>query len=213
MLFFLAACVSCFLLPHARFIVETLGSERFSGAENALTILLLYPVLTVYGRTVGALYYAMEKTKLYSLICTFTTFFPILLTYYLVAPVDFPLPGLGLGSYGLALKYLLAGTISVLSILYFAAGFSGVSFFHHLGFQLKTLFMLGALAYLGYDVVALLLSGDGWWYDFSRFILEGILYLGAVIFLLFRFPSLAGITQEEIFGKIAQLRKKFQHKL
>jgi O-antigen/teichoic acid export membrane protein len=98
-------------------IFFTLGASYLGGVETMI-VLLFYPIYQSLGQLLGSLMYALEKTVAYSIISSVFMLVSIIVTYVLLAPKTFLIPGLNLGSLGLSLKIVLLSILSV-NVLYF----------------------------------------------------------------------------------------------
>ena len=98
-------------------VLFTLGANYLGGVET-MVVLLFYPIHQTLGQLIGSLMYALEKTVAYSIISSVFMLVSILVTYVLLAPKTFLIPGLNLGSLGLSLKVVLLNILSV-NVMYF----------------------------------------------------------------------------------------------
>ena len=112
-LFFVSAAVAGFLAPWAEEILRiTLGAAYVSGAAT-LMIMFFYPLHQSMGQIGGTMAYATGRVAGYVKIGMTFMVMSIVFTYFALASVDLPFPGLGLGSLGLAGKMVVMQILSV----------------------------------------------------------------------------------------------------
>lgn len=112
-LFFISILISVALIPWSKEIISILLGDTYLPGHLTLTIMLLYPVHQSLGQINGTIFYATENTKEYvigNIIFLITSF---IFTYYVLAPTDFIIPGLNLGSLGVAIKLVILQFIQV----------------------------------------------------------------------------------------------------
>ena len=96
-------------------ILFTLGASYLGGIE-AMSVLLFYPIHQTLGQLIATLMYATEHTFAYSIISSIFMLLSIFISYILLAPETFFLPGLNLGALGLSIKVVI---LNILSVIYF----------------------------------------------------------------------------------------------
>lgn len=104
----IATATSCFLSVQSATVVKLFGGQKFSGAVVPIAIMALYPIHQTFGQLSGALLMATGRTGLYSRIGLTVMILNVPLTYFLIAPTTFAVPGMALGATGLALKMVAA---------------------------------------------------------------------------------------------------------
>jgi hypothetical protein len=97
--------------------------------------MFLHPMHVVYGQIAGGSLIALQKTKLYTNITICTTILGFFVTYFLIAPKNFTIPGLGLNSFGLALKVVINQFIVVNIQTYFICKHLKISYLNFLKSQ------------------------------------------------------------------------------
>lgn len=109
---FVSAFGACFLIPFSKEILTLLGSEYESG-YICLAIMFIYPVYQSLGQINGSYFHATAQTRLHSTIGIIMMIVSVPVTYFVLAPSSNMIPGLGLGSVGLALKMVILVAITV----------------------------------------------------------------------------------------------------
>ena len=111
-LFFVSAFGACFLIPFSKEILTLLGSEYEDG-YICLAVMFIYPVYQSLGQINGSYFLATGRTGLHSKIGITMRIVSVPVTYLVLAPSSNMIPGLGLGSVGLALKMVILVVITV----------------------------------------------------------------------------------------------------
>lgn len=109
---FVSAFGACFLIPFSKEILSLLGSEYEAG-YICLAIMFIYPIFQSLGQINGSYFHATAQTRLHSTIGIIKMIVSVPVTYFVLAPSSNMIPGLGLGSVGLALKIVILAAISV----------------------------------------------------------------------------------------------------
>jgi O-antigen/teichoic acid export membrane protein len=146
-LYLVGVVISLFCMFHSQEILALIGGEDYSGAWITLVVMFLYPIHMVYGQFCGAVLIAMRKTGLYRNIALISTVGGGLISYFLLSPKSFVIPGLELGSLGLALKLVLIQLISVGIQLLFVCKLIKAKFSEYVFSQILILilvFLIGA---------------------------------------------------------------------
>jgi len=111
-MYFIGAFGACFLIPFSREILSLLGSEYEAG-YMCLAIIFIYPVYQSLGQVNGNYLLATGQTGLRSKIGIIMMIVSVPVTYFVLAPSSNLIPGLGLGSVGMALKMVILVAITV----------------------------------------------------------------------------------------------------
>jgi hypothetical protein len=134
-LYLISVFLSFFFIFHVDQILQLTGGSNYNFGKATIMIMFLHPMHVVYGQIAGGSLIALSKTKLYSNISLFTTIIGFFITYFLIAPVNYVIPGLGLNSFGLALKVVIHQFISVNIQTFFICKYLKISYFNFLKSQ------------------------------------------------------------------------------
>jgi O-antigen/teichoic acid export membrane protein len=208
---FIAAITSCFLSINSDAIVKIIGGEKFKEAVIPISIMALYPIHQTFGQLSAALMIATGQTSLYSKIAIFWILASVPVTYFLMAPVTYLIPGLGLGAQGLAIKMVFVNILATNVQLYYNTKFLGISFRKWIVVQLKIIgiiYVIGAVSHLISAKIPgeLLISLDIFNFDPDLFTasvrlgISGLMYITIVFILFIAAPDLAGIKRDELRG-------------
>ncbi len=194
-----AAWLSCLMIPYSRELLGMLLGPAYEASWLCLAILLLYPVHQSLGQIGGAFFYATKQTGAYAWIGMGMMALSLPVTYLLLAPASAPIPGLGLGAVGLAVKLVALQVVGVNLQAAVIARSGGFAYpYHQQASTLAVFFGLGwickaagaavvGLADPGRPPAAVMLAG-------------GLLYAACSAAVLARFPMLAGLTREQLHG-------------
>ena len=104
MLFFIGLMISIPLLPWANDILIIILGDSYTKGSMVFLIMLLYPIHQTIGQINGTMFYATENTRPFVIGNIIFLILSIIFTIIFLAPKDFLIPGLALGSVGLAIK-------------------------------------------------------------------------------------------------------------
>jgi len=211
-IYFLVAVLAVFLAFHSNELLFLLGGQEYQAASWAFFLLALSPLSNVYGQLNGSVYYATERTRTYRNVGIAIMVVGLAASYFLIAPRDNPLPGLGLGAIGLSIKTLATQWGSVNLLAYFNCRFLGLSYGKFLWRQIVVIAAVAVPLWglrggvIMSDVTHL--STAGLW---IRTTLTGVRYGVWVTALMFLFPGLVGSERAELVrlaGRIPWWRKR-----
>ena len=206
-LFFFSGVCSCFLMPFSRDILLILLGPEYQAAWLPLTLMLFYPIHQSLGQISGIVLLAIEKTKTKSCIGIFFMGLSIIVSYFIIAPKNLLIPGLNMGAIGLALKMVLCLLVEVNLTIYFVAKYLEIPFKYL--FQFNVLFFLLPLSffikYFSQWILSCVLISP---HFILVMIFSSVLYLSAVIAVVYRIPSIAGMNREHIDYGLAWIRKR-----
>ena len=203
-LVFVAAFVTCFLVPWSETLVDTLLGSAFHSAWPVLALMLFYPIHQTVGQINGTLFMATGRNSLYMKLTVMGLLVSIPVSYVLIAPeTAWAEIGLGLGAMGLAVK------IVGLNFLFVNIQSWEISRHYDISFQWREqlvviviLLLIGfACKFLTGQLRSLMLPTQEsltllpmlMWMSVA-----GILYLAAAIALVMQVPSLAGMQRDEV---------------
>ncbi len=193
-LYSITAYFSCFIFFRSEAIAKLFGGDEFKGSYLTLSLMALYPMHQTYGQLSGVLYYATNRTKLYSTLGVVCAFFSSILTFVFIAPAKYF--GLGLGSQGFALKMLIMQFICVNALLYFNIKFMKQSLKYYLLHQIGSFFILLITSAFSKIFVDYFITTES---NFLiKLIISGIFYSCLCAFLGWNFPWIFGTTKSDM---------------
>ncbi len=193
-LFFVAASVAGFLVPWSEDILRLALGPAYVGGAIAVSIMFLYPLHQSMGQIGGTMLYATGRVNAQVILGMLLMASGIVVSYFVLAPTTAPIPGLGLESVGLAGKMLVMQILGVNAVAFYLARSMQVSF----DWVYQPLSGFGCLGagWLAYIVSQWLLytSAPVW----MGMLTAALLYLVALLALIWIAPSLAGLSRNEI---------------
>ena len=194
LLFFISAVIAGFLMPISDVIIRNILGENYLGGALTLAIMFIYPVYQSMGQVGGTMLYASEKVSIQSIIGISFMIGSMIVTYWALAPSDAFVPGLGLGSEGLALKMVTMQFIQVNITAYIISRiwYWEFDWIHQ---PISLIFCLG----LGW-IVNIMVTGFfseifSW---FILLLLSGCCYILLIMLLVYMQPWLIDMTRKEI---------------
>lgn len=194
-------------------ILSLLLGRDFAEAGKILVVMAIYPVSQVFGQMGTTVAIASGSTKEYSILTAATITMGLVISYFLLMPKSSYIPGLGLGSFGLAIKTAIFGLLAVQPITFLNCRYLSISY-GKIMFQKVKIF-------LSLFVILLILTEVGKLFrPMFPVILESIaratLFLFSAATLLFIKPTFCGVNKNDIerlknnpvFVRICNLYKK-----
>ncbi len=196
LLFFSGALVTGFLIPWVTEIIDFTLGEAYLGGVAAMSIMFLYPVNQAQGQVSGAAFLALELTRPYVVIGILGMLASIVVAYFVLAPVDAPVPGLGLGSTGVALKMVGLQFITVNASIWWISRELGDRLDWAYQFTgMGTLLLFGYLAYIGVNGII----GESV-HVFIRAMLAALFYMAVAALVLYKMPATFGMDKGQLDG-------------
>ncbi len=112
-LYFFGAISAGALIPWTQEIIEIMLGKDYLGAKLTMMLMFFYPVHQSIGQIGSSMLLATGKTKIQVILGIVFMAASILVTFFVLAPKDYIIPGLGLSSIGLAWKMVLMQIIQV----------------------------------------------------------------------------------------------------
>ena len=195
--FFLALVLSCGLSAGSALLVQVVAGERFRPAAAVLAVMAFYPISQTINQLTAATMKATERTRSYARWTIALSLPDLLLTYLLLAPTTAAVPGLHLGAMGMAIRTALFGLVTAEVYDWLNCRYLRISYTRVLLRKLIAAAAVGALA------VLLLESGGAWLErrglgDVAALVLASAVYATAVALLVLVYPSVAGISREQL---------------
>ena len=200
-LFLFGVFISGMFIPWSSEIISLTIGKPYLDGSFVLALMFLYPIHQSLGQINSTMYYALELTKPHAIISIFFMFFSILLAYFFIGPSDGLVPGLNLGSTGLALKMIL--------IQFLAVSFSNWWLHKNQGWEFSISYQFVGIAIFiltgfGCKLAAeLILSNTN---ILSKIIFMTFLYIILSAVIIYSMPWLLKLTRIEIKDYIYKLR-------
>jgi O-antigen/teichoic acid export membrane protein len=202
----LGAIISGLLIPWSEQIVTLVLGTAYVKAWPVLALMLLYPVHQSLGQIGGVMLLARGQTKIFMYLAVGSTSVSLPITYIMLAPTaDY---GLDMGAFGMALKMVLLGVVTVNIQAWVIARYSGWKFdwvFQAVGIPL--------LIMLGYCVKFLI----GLFWNFGNIsvanliipvLLNFLIYTLFVLWIIWLLPWLVGLEKNDFKNMFELLRRR-----
>ena len=189
-----------------------LGKD-FENAGKILVVMAFYPVAQVFGQIGTTVAVASGRSKEFMMMNIITGTVGLIISYFLLVSKNSYIPGLELGSFGLAIKTAIYGLVAVQPITYLNCRYLSISY-HKIMFQKIKIF-------LSLFIILLMLTVIGnLFLPFVSVILESmakaIFFVFAAGILLFMRPAFCGLNENDlnriknslVFMRIANVFKK-----
>lgn len=194
-------------------ILSLLLGRDFAEAGKILMVMAFYPVSQVFGQMGSAIAIASGRTKEFAIITIITATIGLIISYILLVPKNSYIPGLGLGSFGLAIKTAAFGLLAVQPITFLNCRYLSISYGKLI---FKKISILLSLA-----VILIILTEFGkLFHSMIPVIVESIaratIFLSLAVILLIVKPEFCGVNENDIerlknnpiFLRISNLYKK-----
>lgn len=198
-LFFVSAAVAGFLFPWSEDILRLVLGPAYLAGAAALTIMFLYPLHQSMGQIGNAMMYATGRVHAQVILGMCFMAASIVVSYFVLAPVTSPIPGLGLDATGLAGKMVVMQFLGVNTVAFYLARSMKINF----DWTYQPLSGIGCLVagWLAY-------SGTHWLFADCAYILISmavacLFYATLLVAVVGLAPGLAGLKRSDIDGLVA----------
>ncbi|MFN8413203.1 MAG: oligosaccharide flippase family protein [Anaerolineales bacterium] len=205
LLFFLALVLCTWLSFSSRLLVNILVGDQYTLAIPILAIMAYYPLQQTYGQINTAALKGAEKTALVRNLAIFFSVPDLLLSYFLLASRDAPIPGLNLGAIGVAIRMVIYGLISVQSYEWMSHRTFGLSYLNTFLKKLETTVIVigcgiitiwgGTTLLVGRNLLMIIVLG-----------ICSVAYFSLIGISLLLKPEIAGLTKIELLENINNVR-------
>ncbi|MGV7224660.1 MAG: lipopolysaccharide biosynthesis protein [Nitrospinales bacterium] len=134
LLYSIASYFGCFICVQAAKITYIFGGSKFIEASIPVAIMALYPIHQTYGQLSSSVFFATGQTKVYRNINLFLVPISLVVTYFMLAPVD--KMGLNAGATGLAIKFVILQFVGVNIQLFYNARFLRIRYIKYVSHQI-----------------------------------------------------------------------------
>lgn len=200
--YYKTGCHLCFIsasilaglsIPWSEQIVSMLAGANYREGASIFSCIVLFSVYQSFGQITGTTLYAVSHTRLLSGIGITGMVAGLIVTYFMIAPVDAVVPGLGFGGMGLAIKMLVLTVVvtSVQNVLICRAQKWPVDW----QYQPKTIAVLLASGYMSRYFADGVGNGLPAYLKMS---FAFLIYACIVVLIVLKRPSLLGIERQEI---------------
>lgn len=194
-LYGVGVAISCFLAPWAPEIIRILYGSSYEPGALVLSLMLVFAIHISLSQVASTLLLATGRAGLQARIGIAHMGLSILASYLVLAPGTNPVPGLGMGAEGMALKLIAAQLVTVNFTLWWIARDQRRPF--EPGQQIKILVAALLTGIACKAATASWLGTDGVW-GFVSMGLGAVLYGAAAIAVYRRWPIVFGLAPGEL---------------
>lgn len=194
-LYALAAYFGVFLSFQSDILLKIFIGEDFMGAYIVLMIMAFYPLHQTYGQLNGSLFFSTENTRRYRDTSLISMFIGMSFSYIFIYQFE-------MGAIGFAWKMVLGQIIGVNLQLFYITRFLKLRLGYFLVHQIVVLLFFVTAAYLAS------------WLPWSKggtsihLFFDGISYSLIVVTGTILFPSILGVTRDEVFKNFHKRKRK-----
>jgi O-antigen/teichoic acid export membrane protein len=201
---FVGAAGACFLIPFSREILVFFLGPKYEAGWLCLAIMFLFPIHQSLVQINGVYCKATAQTKLRSKMGIIMMIISIPVTYFVLASSSNIIPGLGLGSVGLALKMVILQIVAANILAYFVCKLSGWRFDFLYQFGSIIILLIASFAIKGLLNLIFHISRI----SFHPVVSMGFcmpVYILAVGLIVYLFPNLSGLERKQITNSVRSL--------
>ena len=185
---FFIGCVMCGLMVSwNKDLVNIVFTDQFSDATFTISLMLFFPIYQSLGQINSTMFQATRDTKNYTFIRSTFIVLGLIISYFLLAPNHFFVPGLSLGSKGLAIKIVVWQIIAINFERWYLSKKIGMKF--NWSFQFLVIPLCLGLGFFAKSISVFIFTNL-----LFALVSSVIIYLGLVIFTLYLFPYFVGIN-------------------
>jgi O-antigen/teichoic acid export membrane protein len=192
-LFVFSAFTACFFIPWVPDLIINLLGEEYTDGMIVMSLMFLYPIHQSLAQVNSTVYYSLSLTRQFVLINSAQIIVATLVMYSLLAPKEAFIPGLELGSFGLAIK--------MVGVQFLGVNFSMWWLARKLGWKYSILPQLSAIvSFLLISYLVHFITNDSYYLSVNFIIkvtVSGVLYLIMGVVLLRYFPASIGMSPGE----------------
>ena len=205
---FVSAVGVCYLIPFSREILHILLGPAYEAGWLCLAIIFLYTIYDGLFQVNATYLYSTGQTRLRSMIGSILRIVSIPVAYFVLAPSSSVVPGLGLGSVGLALKMVIFHIVTVNLLSYFICKISKWDF--NFLYQFRIIGLMLAISLSGKKLLIWGMNFLNLSFSPSVLIISCfpiyILIVGATTYM---FPEFVGIKREEMLSFVHNITTYF----
>jgi len=203
-LYSVGAAGACFLIPFSKELLVFFMGSKYEAGWFCLVVMFLHPIHESLGQIISSYVYATEQTRLYTKVGIITMICSIFVSYFVLAPRTAKIPGLALGSVGLALKMVILQIITINLLAYFICKKEKWRFSFLYQFEIIGLLLIASFLIKGFFSNIFYLLGIPL-YPMLNMVFSLPLYILVVGLIVYLFPNLSGLERKQITNSIQSL--------
>ena len=203
-MFWITSYFACFIGFCSSWILELLFGAKYTGAETATMLIMIYTIYQAWGQINGSFMLATERTKMNAVIGILNQL--IVLVLVLVFQVPNLIWPKGLGSVGIALVYLISNILIVYIMVYAVSKDLGLSLWKSLKIQVVPLLLCSLVSINLSYLMDLFLHDTTFVTVLCKLLFAGIVYTLVIFAVIFIFPELIALNKKDIL----KIKKKWK---
>lgn len=176
-------------------LLSILLGKDFANAGSLLVVMSFYPISQVFGQMGTTIAIASGRSNTYLKSTLITSTIGLLISYILLMPKNSSIPGMGLGSLGLAIKTAIYGLFATQLITFLNCQYFSISYFKLLLNKIKITIVLVFILYLCSFLLELIQPFNESIYSI---LLKAILFFILSGIFLLKKPIFCGVSQQDI---------------
>lgn len=222
----LTAIISCFGAVYADLLSRSFGGSEFHGAAFTVGLLCLFPIHQAFGQLVGSIYFATGNTRTYARYGIAYLSVGMIVAYLLLAPKtgSFIIPGLNLGSVGLAIKMVGVQFFATNVSLHVACRIIKQPFKPWLIFQMEILGLPLLIAYVSLQISIILRDQAAFYLktfatmgdsvqSYATTIMGGLIYLLFISVFVWLRPGIFALSRSDLQQLVLKPFKMIKYRL
>ena len=201
-LFMVGAISAGLVIPWSEEIIRlTLGASYMAGSPT-LALMFIFPIHTSLSQITATLLFASGRTKAVVTLQSIVMAISLPVTYFVLASPNAAVPGLGLGSLGVAFKMVIIQIIGVNFITWWVSRDHGWKFdWIYQITNLSGALLFGFLAFGTTTLVSQTIQIN----LLFKVVIGFLVYVAFIVVWLWSFPQLAGMTKQEIKNRLSHI--------
>jgi len=195
-LFFMGSAIAGYFIPWSKETLTLLFGEKYLTGSLTFGLMMIAPIYQSLGQISNTMLMASNYVKVTVYVNYVFIGFSIILTYLLLAPRTLTVPGLGLGSLGLAIKIILMQIIQVNALMLIISKLWNFPF--KWSFQFIVFLGCLCLGETSYIIINYLFNNH--LTGLQLIILSGIMYSILIIVFANYTPNFVGFEVRNIFN-------------
>ena len=195
LLFYFILCLALTWSFLGKEMLALLLGKDFANAGSILMVMAFYPVSQVFGQMGTTVAVASGRSRQFMFVSIITATVGLIVSYFLLVPRSSFIPGLELGSFGLAIKTAIYGLIAVQPITYLNCRYLSISYPKMIFQKIKVFLILFSILYLLSTIGNLLLP-------YVALVIvsmvKATIFVIVAVMLLFKKPAFCGVSESDL---------------
>ena len=152
---FVISCAICgLIMPWSNEILIMIYGSEFGNGTTTFKIILIGSIYLGLNQTISIIYFSSGNTKVFVVIGIFISFLSLILVYFAIAPKNNTIPGLNLGSVGVATKYFIIQVVNFILLINFLQ--TKYKFSFTIKYQLTIILIISLISFMNFEFTNLI---------------------------------------------------------